>query len=114
MRTFLSAPLSPQEIEAVRRRAADLRYGTYREAFLALGRGVRALAAPLTRRLAASRLADEMAALSDRDLADIGLVRSDLSPRRLAEIGRDATLARNERPAAPPPANANARRRQAA
>lgn len=114
MRSFLPAPLSPQEIEAVRRRAADLRYGTYRDVFAALARGLRALAAPLTRRLAAARLADELAALTDRDLADIGLVRSDLSPRRLAEIGDDATLARNERAAAPRPANVNKRRRDAA
>lgn len=120
MGTFLPAPLSPQEVHALQRDAADLRFATYRSAFVALGRGLAVLAAPLTRRLAAAlasrRVADELGAMSDRDLADIGITRSDLSPRRLAEIGDDETLARNQPPARGQarPANTNESRRAAA
>jgi uncharacterized protein YjiS (DUF1127 family) len=115
MRAFPHVPLSPKEIEAVRRRAADLRFGAYRDAFRALGRGLRFLAAPLTRRRALARALAELKAMSDYELADIGLARSDLSLRRLASLEGDATLARNQPRTTPPrPANANRRRRTAA
>ena len=113
------APLSPHEVDAVRRKAADLRYAAYRSVAVALWRGLSLLAAPLTRRIAAkladSRAFGELAAMSDRELADIGVARSDLSARRLAGIGADSTLARNARGTAPrAPANANEDLRAAA
>jgi uncharacterized protein YjiS (DUF1127 family) len=115
MRASLPVPLSSQEIEAVRRRAADLRFGAYRDAFRALGRGLRFLAAPLARRRALARALAELEAMNDHELADIGLARSDLSLRRLAAIEGDATLARNQPRTPPPrPANTNRRRRTAA
>jgi hypothetical protein len=116
----LPRPFSPHEVHALQREAADIRFAAYRSAFVALGRGVSFLAAPLTRRLSAAvafwRAFDELAAMSDRELADIGLTRSDLSATRLAEIGDDATLARNQKRDAAPlrAANSNQSRRTAA
>jgi hypothetical protein len=104
-------PLSLQEVHALQREAADIRFAAYRSAVLALGRGIRYLATPLTRRLAAAlaswRIAEELGAMSDRDLADIGITRSDLSPKRLVEIGNDPTLARNQPRGARPGRAAN-------
>jgi uncharacterized protein YjiS (DUF1127 family) len=108
-------PLTQEDINGLQRRAADMRAAAYRDAFVAIGRFARFLAASLVRRIEAAveaqRVADELGAMSDRDLADIGLTRSDLSPRRIAEIGEDATLARNEgHVAEAEPANQNFRR----
>jgi uncharacterized protein YjiS (DUF1127 family) len=108
-------PLSPPDLDRIHRAAADLRSAVFRDAFLALWRALGRFAAPVTQRLAALRVADELGAMSDRALADIGLTRSDLSPQRLAAIGEDGTLARNERRPAPHrPANANEDLRAAA
>jgi hypothetical protein len=110
----LSLP-SAEELRAIAQRAAKLRSEAVHDL---LGRGFRAVAGGLVRRvsaaLATQRLYDELGAMSDRELLDIGLTRTDLSPDRLAVIAADETLLRNRKPAPSRPAPANENLRSAA
>ncbi|MBX6367038.1 MAG: DUF1127 domain-containing protein [Rhodospirillales bacterium] len=117
MSSIFPAPFSPEQVHELERQVAEMRAAALRAAFKSLGRKLAKLASPVTRRisdaLARRRVLDELEAMSDRELADIGLARSDLHPRRFEEIGSDETLARNQprtRPAQPSkPANENLR-----
>lgn len=117
MSSIFPAPFSPEQVRELERQVAEMRAAAIRDALKSLGRKLAKLAAPVRQRvadaLARRRVLDELEAMSDRELADIGLVRGDLDPRRFAEIGSDETLARNQprtRPTRPTkPANQNLR-----
>jgi uncharacterized protein YjiS (DUF1127 family) len=109
-------PFSPEDVREVLLRLEEPRFAIYGLAAASLVRGVRSAVAALARRVAAARAAhrfqDELGAMSERELRDIGLTRADLF--RLAEIGADATLVRNQPPAPPTPGPANQNFRRAA
>jgi uncharacterized protein YjiS (DUF1127 family) len=115
MSSIFPAPLSPEQVRELERQVAEMRAAAFRDALKFLGRKLAKLASPVTQRIsdavARRRALDELEAMSDRELADIGLTRSDLNLRRLEEIGSDETLERNQpwaRPARPSkPANEN-------
>jgi uncharacterized protein YjiS (DUF1127 family) len=80
---------SSQEIEL---RARLARAEMFADLFIAVGRMVRALAGRAVARWRDAGARAELAAMTDRELADIGLTRGDIHRKNLGEIARETPV----------------------
>jgi uncharacterized protein YjiS (DUF1127 family) len=104
--------LDPNELVAVERIEA-LVEGVHATAG-AIGRAFRSLTAGLTNRLREANARRELANLTDRELADIGLNRSDVYRKDLYALGRERAESARRAETKTEPANENRSGRAAA